>query len=68
VPGFKRALVSDGIPFNSFGVADVTVEFERLKGLGVEFLMEPTVMGPVTVATFDDTCGNLLQIASFTQS
>jgi len=68
VPGFKRALVSDGIPFNSFGVNDVAVEFDRLTGLGVKFLMEPTVMGPVTVATFDDTCGNLLQIASFNQS
>jgi hypothetical protein len=33
-----------------------------MKDLGVSFKMEPTEMGPVTVALFDDTCGNLIQI------
>ena len=28
------------------------------------FTQEPTAMGPVTTAVFDDTCGNLIQIAS----
>lgn len=65
VAPFKRALVADGIPYTSFGVADVAVESDRLAGLGVEFTMKPTSMGPVTVAVFDDTCGNLIQIASF---
>lgn len=61
---FKDALVADGIPFTSFAVDDVQKEYERLKGLGVTFTQEPTVMGPVTTAVFDDTCGNLLQIAA----
>lgn len=61
---FKEALVADGIPFTSFAVADVAAEFERLRGLGVRFTQEPLAMGPVTTAVFDDTCGNLLQIAS----
>jgi len=60
---FKAALVVDGIPYTSFGVDDVNAEFHRLKELGVEFTQEPVEMGPVTTAVFDDTCGNLIQIA-----
>lgn len=61
---FKRALVNDGIPFTSFAVDDVNVEYERLRGLGVQFTQEPADMGPVMTAVFDDTCGNLIQIAN----
>jgi catechol 2,3-dioxygenase-like lactoylglutathione lyase family enzyme len=64
---FKEAIAADGIPFTSFGVDDVRVEFERLRGLGVRFTQEPLEMGPVTTAVFDDTCGNLIQIAQVTQ-
>ena len=64
VAPFKEALVADGIPFASFAVDDVHAEFERLRGLGVRFTQEPVEMGPVTTAVFDDTCGNLLQIAA----
>ena len=60
---FKKALVEDGIPFTSFGVDDVKADFERLSGRGVRFTQPPTEMGPVTTAVFDDTCGNLIQIA-----
>jgi len=60
---FKEALVDDGIPFTSFGVDDVHAEHERLEGLGVRFTQPPVQMGPVTTAVFDDTCGNLIQIA-----
>jgi catechol 2,3-dioxygenase-like lactoylglutathione lyase family enzyme len=63
VAPFREALVSDGIPLTSFGVADVRAEWERLKGLGVRFVQEPVQMGPVTMAVLDDTCGNLIQIA-----
>jgi catechol 2,3-dioxygenase-like lactoylglutathione lyase family enzyme len=59
---FKEALVADGIPYTSFAVDDVQAEFERLRALGVEFTQEPTAMGSVTTAVFDDTCGNLIQI------
>ena len=60
---FKDALVADGIPYTSFSVDNVAAETTRLKGLGVRFTQEPTQMGPVTTAVFDDTCGNLIQIA-----
>jgi predicted enzyme related to lactoylglutathione lyase len=56
--------VVDGIPFTSFAVDDVQEEFERLRKHGVRFTQEPLDAGPVTIAVFDDTCGNLIQIAS----
>ncbi len=61
---FRQALVDDGIPFTSFAVDDVRAEFERLRALGVEFTQLPLEMGAVTTAVLDDTCGNLIQIAS----
>jgi hypothetical protein len=61
---FKRALVDDGIPYTSFAINDAHAEYEQLRGLGVQFTQEPLEMGSVTTAVFDDTCGNLIQIAS----
>lgn len=61
---FKRALQDDGIPFASFAVDDVNVEYERLRALGVTFTQEPLEAGPVTTAVLDDTCGNLIQLAA----
>ena len=59
---YQRALFEQGIPFTAFAVEDIRSEYERLKESGVVFRSEPTSMGPVTVAVFDDTCGNLIQI------
>jgi catechol 2,3-dioxygenase-like lactoylglutathione lyase family enzyme len=61
---FKRALVSDGIPFTSVAVEDVRAEHARLAALGVRFTQEPLEFPTVTTAVLDDTCGNLIQIAS----
>jgi catechol 2,3-dioxygenase-like lactoylglutathione lyase family enzyme len=60
---FKTALVEDGIPCTSFAVEDVQAEFERLSGQGVRFTQDPVDLGTVVTAVFDDTCGNLVQIA-----
>ncbi len=59
---FQKAIDDQGIPATTFAVANVHEEYERLKKLGVVFDMEPTRAGPVTVAVFDDTCGNRIQI------
>lgn len=59
---YKHALVEDGIPAASFAVDDVKAEFDRLRSRGVRFTQEPTEMGTVTTAVFDDTCGNLIQV------
>ncbi|MEO7718195.1 MAG: VOC family protein [Capsulimonas sp.] len=59
---FQKALFEQSIPATAFAVDNVSDEYSRLTGLGVRFTMEPTEMGPTTVAAFDDTCGNLIQI------
>ncbi|MCB9763940.1 MAG: VOC family protein [Alphaproteobacteria bacterium] len=63
VKPFKQALVEDGIPCASFGVDDVHAEHARLSALGVRFTQPPADFGTVVTAVFDDTCGNLIQIA-----
>ncbi|MFN2745784.1 MULTISPECIES: VOC family protein [Bacillus] len=59
---YQKKLFAEGIPVTMFGVADIRKEYERLLENGVKFTMEPTEMGEVTIAVFDDTCGNLIQI------
>lgn len=59
---YQKALFDAGIPLTAFNVDDVHKEYERLQKLGVAFSMKPTTMGPATVAVFNDTCGNNIQI------
>jgi hypothetical protein len=59
---FQKALFDDGIPATTLTSADVRKEYEKLIGRGVVFRTRPTQMGPVTVAVFEDTCGNLIQM------
>ena len=59
---FQEAMFSQGIPVASFEVTDIAAEFARLTGKGVAFTRQPTAMGPVTIAVFADTCGNLIQL------
>ena len=63
---YQERVKGQGIPVTSFAVEDVQAEYERLTGLGVQFTQEPMEMGPVTTAVFDDTSGNLIQIAQAT--
>jgi catechol 2,3-dioxygenase-like lactoylglutathione lyase family enzyme len=60
---YQKALFEAGIPSTSFAVEDIQKECERMKKLGVAFKTAPTTMGPVTIAVFEDTCGNLIQLA-----
>lgn len=59
---YQEAIYKDGIPATAFAVEDIQQEYERLKKLGVRFTMEPTKTGGPTIAVFDDTCGNLIQL------
>ncbi len=59
---FKKAIFEQGIPLTAFAVEDIQKEYERLNRLGVRFTMEPTKTGPTTIAVFDDTCGNFIQL------
>jgi len=60
---YQKGIFEQDIPAASFGVGDTRAEYERLKAQGVKFTLEPTeVVAGVTIAVFDDTCGNLIQI------
>ena len=59
---YQTALFADGIPATSFASTNIQAEYERLVARGVVFRMKPTQMGPATVAMFDDTCGNFIQL------
>lgn len=59
---YQQQLFEAGIPFTAFHVDNIQKEYERLEKLGVVFSMKPTSMGPATLAVFDDTCGNNIQL------
>src|SRR5262245_62174320 len=59
---FQEAMFSQKIPLAAFEVADMTKEYARLKAAGVVFTREPSKAGPVIIAVFSDTCGNLIQL------
>ncbi|WP_366247905.1 VOC family protein [Terribacillus aidingensis] len=59
---YQEKLFAQDIPATMFGVTDIEKEYKRLLEHGVKFTTEPTEMGEVTLAVFDDTCGNYIQI------
>ena len=59
---FQKGLFDQGIPAASFGVTDINADYEKLMSLVVAFTMGPTELANVTIAVFDDTCGNLIQM------
>ena len=59
---FQEAMFSQGIPIAAFEVTDIAGEFARLTAKGVAFTRQPMEAGPVTLAVFADTCGNLIQL------
>jgi len=59
---FQEAVFKQGIPLTAFAVEDIQKEYERMKKLGVVFTTKPTKTEGPTVAVFDDTCGNLIQL------
>lgn len=63
---YQEALFAQGVPVNAFEVSDLQAEFESLKAAGVVFRREPAPMGPVNIAAFEDTCGNVIQLYQIT--
>ena len=59
---FQEAIKADRIPATVLFSDDIHGEVEQLKARGVDFTDEPTEAGGVTIAVFDDTCGNLIQL------
>jgi catechol 2,3-dioxygenase-like lactoylglutathione lyase family enzyme len=59
---FQEAMFAQGIPVAAFEVTDIAGEFARLTAAGVAFTRQPMKAGPVTIAVFADSCGNLIQL------
>ncbi len=59
---FQQAMFAQSIPLAAFEVADIDKEYARLQALGVVFTGAPSGAGPVKIAVFSDTCGNLIQL------
>ena len=60
---YQEAIFKQGIVATQFFVDDIQKEYEKLKKLGVKFTLEPTKVTGSTIAVFEDTVGNLIQIA-----
>ena len=59
---FKKAIYDEGLPQTAFLVDDIAAEYQRLTELGVVFRSAPQRQGTETMATLDDTCGNLIML------
>jgi glyoxylase I family protein len=59
---FQEGLFAQGIPATAFESENIADEVARLEKKGVAFTKKPTQMGPIVMAVFADTCGNLIQI------
>ena len=59
---YQKAVFDAGIPLTAFAVSHIQEEYARLRDAGVVFKTEPTNAGSTTIAVFEDTCGNLIQI------
>ena len=59
---FQKAVYNADMPIIVFGTTNIQADYERMKGLGVQFRKEPTQTDYGIVAIFDDTCGNLIQL------
>lgn len=61
---YVAALHSDGIPAAQFEVADIHRAHDDLAAKGARIVQPPTEAGPVWTMIVDDTCGNLIQLAT----
>ena len=59
---YQKALFDAGVPATALITKDIAADFARLQKLGVKFRGEPKSMGPITAVTFEDTCGNLINL------
>ena len=59
---YQQALFEAGIPAIALITKDIAAEVQRLKARGVKFRGEPANMGLITAVTFEDTCGNLINL------
>jgi predicted enzyme related to lactoylglutathione lyase len=61
---YQQAMFQQSKPAVMFFVDDVQSQYDRLNALGVKFTMPVTKVTGSTIATLDDTCGNLIQLTA----
>ncbi|MBT6031877.1 MAG: VOC family protein [Kordiimonadaceae bacterium] len=59
---FYADLYEKGIPQSALSVDDIEDEYVKLTAAGVKFKSPPQEMEGAKYATFDDTCGNYIQL------
>lgn len=59
---YQRAIFGQGQPAAMFYTDDVQADYERITARGAAFTMPPTKVTGSTIATLNDTCGNLIQL------
>jgi predicted enzyme related to lactoylglutathione lyase len=59
---YQQASFQQKQPAANFFTDDIKGDYERIKARGAEFTMPPTDVTGATIATLNDTCGNLIQI------
>ena len=63
---YQQALFQQGQPAAMFATDDVQADYDRSTARGAEFTMPPTKVTGSTIATVNDTCGNLIQLTQLT--
>lgn len=59
---YQKEIYEAGLPAIVLSTENIFQEYERLKKLGVNFKQEPMKTEWGTLAIFDDTCGNWIQL------
>jgi predicted enzyme related to lactoylglutathione lyase len=59
---YQQALFMQNQPAAMFYTDNLQADYERMKGQGAEFTMEPMDVTASKIAMLNDTCGNLIQI------
>ena len=64
---FQEAQFQQNQPATLFFTDTLQADYERMKSKGAEFTMPPKVVTGSTIATVNDTCGNLIQLTQLTK-
>jgi len=59
---YQQAMFQQGQRAAMFYTDDVNGDYERIRARGAAFTMPPTSVTGSTIATLNDTCGNLIQL------
>jgi catechol 2,3-dioxygenase-like lactoylglutathione lyase family enzyme len=59
---YQKSLFDAGIPSLALITNNIESDYQRLSKSGVKFRGEPKQMGIIKAVTFEDTCGNLINL------